>query len=91
MIDNTYDRFVIRRAEGRSMTIVNSDNETVDCDNLLFGTINSAPRCGIDIHVTTTKKRRSKKYGTETQYLIQGEYKVFRKKTTHVCSDCVDT
>ena len=30
-------------------------------------------------------------YETETQYLLQGKCKVFRKKTKHVCSDCADT
>ena len=29
--------------------------------------------------------------GTETQYLLRGECKVCRKKTTRVCSDCADT
>ena len=30
MIDNTYDRFMIRLAEGRRRKIVESDDETVD-------------------------------------------------------------
>ena len=78
-------------AEGRRKTIVESDDETFDDDNPLFGRINGAPRCGIALHVTLTKKRRKKKDRTETRYLLQGECKVFQKKTTHVCSNCVDT
>ena len=91
MINNTYYRFMIRSAEGRIRTIVESDDETFDDDNPLFGRINGAPRCGISLHVTPTKKRNKKRYGTETQYLLQGECKVFRNNTTHVCSDCADT
>ena len=91
MIDNTYDRFIMRSTEGRRRTIVDSDDKTFDDDNPLFGRINGAPICGIDLHVTPTKKRGKKRDETETQYSLQGECKVFRTKTTHVCSDCADT
>ena len=67
MIDNTYDRFMIRSAEGRRRTIVDSDDETIFDDNPLFGRINGAPRCGIALHVTPTKKRRKKRIGPETR------------------------
>ena len=76
MIDNTYDRFMMRSAEGGRRTIVDYDDGTFDDDNPLFDQINCAPRCGIDLHVTPTKKRRKKRDGTETQYLLQGECKV---------------
>ena len=33
MIDNTYDRFMMRSAEGRRRNIVDSDDETFDDDN----------------------------------------------------------
>ena len=89
MIDNTYDRFMMMSAEGRRRHIVDSDDENFDDDNPMFGGINGAPRCGVSQPVTSTKKRRKKRYGTETQYLLQGERKVSR--TTHVCSDCADT
>ena len=91
MIDNTYDRFMIRIAEGRRRNIVDSHDKTFDDDNPLFVRINGSPRCGISLHMNPTKKRRNKRGGAETQYLIQGECKVFRKKTTHVCSDYEDT
>ena len=91
MIDNTYDRFMMRSAERRKRNIVDSDDKTFGDDNPLFGRINGAPRCGIALHVTPTKKRRKKRDGKETQNLLQGECKVCRKKTTHVCSDCADT
>ena len=70
MIDNIYDRFMIRSAYGRRRTIVDSDDETVDDDNQLFGRINGATRCGISLHVGPTNKRRKKRDGTETQYLL---------------------
>ena len=91
MIDNTYDRFMMRSAEGGRRTIVNSDEETFYDGNPLFGQINGFPRCGTPLHVNPTKKRRKKRDVTETQYLLQGECKVFWKKTTRMCSDCADT
>ena len=91
MIDNTYDRFMMWSAEGRRRTIVEYDDRTFDDNNPMFFRINGAPRCGIDPHVTPTKKRRKKRYGTETRYLLQGKITVLRKKTTHVCSNCADT
>ena len=91
MIDNTYNRFIMRISEGRRRNIVDSDEKTFDDDNPLFGRINGAPICVIYLHVTPTMKRRKKRDGTETQYLLQGECKVFRKKMTHLCSDCTDT
>ena len=90
MIDNTYDRLMIQHEKRRRRTIVDSA-DYVDDKNPLFGRINGAPRCGIALHVTPTKKSRKKRDGAETQYLLQGECKVFQKKTTHVCSDCADT
>ena len=66
MIDNTYDRFMMRSEEGRKRNIVDSYDKTFDYDNPLFGRINGVPRFGISLHVTHTKKRRNKRYGTET-------------------------
>ena len=91
MIDNTYDSFMIRSLEGRRRIIVYSNDEIFGDDNPLFGRINSDPRYIISLHVTPTKKRSKKSDGTETQYLLQGDCKFCRKKTTLVCSDCVDT
>ena len=76
MIYNTYDRFMMQSAEGRRRNVVESDDETFDNYNPLFGRINGAPRRGIYLHVTPTKKRRKKRDVTETQYLLQGECKV---------------
>ena len=64
MIDKTYGRFIIRCAEGRRRNIVDSDDENFDDENPLFGRINGAPRCGISLHLTPTKKRRKKRDGT---------------------------
>ena len=90
MIDNTYNRFMMRSAEGRRRNSVDSDDENFDDGNPLFGRINGAPICGIYLHATLTNKSRKKRDGTETQYLLQVKCKVFRKKTTHVCLDCAD-
>ena len=76
MMDNTYDRFMMQSAEKRRGTISDSEDETFDDENPLFGRINGDPRCGIALHVTPTKKRRNKRDGKETQNLLQGECKV---------------
>ena len=89
--DNTYDRFMMRSAEGRRRTIFDSDDETVGDNSPLFVRIYGAPICGVAIPIIPTKKRRKKRNGTYPQYLLQGECKVCRKNTTHVCSDCADT
>ena len=91
MIDNTYDRFMMWSAEGKRRTIVESNDETIDDNNPLFCRINGAPRWGITLHVTPNNNRKKRRYGTETKYLLQGEWKVYRKKTTIVCSDCAAT
>ena len=91
MIDNTHNRFIIWSAEGKRRTIVDSDDEIFDDDKPLFGRINGDPRCGIALHGTLTNKKRNKRNGKETKYLLQVECKVLQKKTTHVCSDCADT
>ena len=66
MIDNRYDRFMIRRAEGRRRKFLDSDDDYVDEENPLFGHINGDPRCGIALHVTPAKKRMKNRDGTET-------------------------
>ena len=81
---------MIQHAKRRRRTIFDSD-DYVDDKNPLFGRINGAPRCGIALHVTPTKKRRNKRDGAETQYLFQSECKVFQNKTTRVFLDCADT
>ena len=48
---------MMQSSEGRRRNIVDSDDETSDDDNQLFGRINGAPRCGIDLYGTPTKKR----------------------------------
>ena len=91
MIDNTYNRFMMQSVEGRGGAIVDSDEETCGDDNPLFGRINGAPRYVIAIHVTPAKKSRKKRDGTETRYLLQGQCKVFLKKTSQKCSDCAES
>ena len=82
---------MIRSAEGRRRKITESDDKTVNDKKPLFGRINGSPICGIALHVTPTKKRRKKRDGTDTKYLLQGECKVFRNNMTHECLDYADT
>ena len=91
MIDNTYARFVIRRAEGRRRTVVDYDDDYINDEYPLFGLINGATRCGISLYATTNKKSRKNRYGTYTKCLLLGECNVCQKKTMHVCLDCTDT
>ena len=55
---------MIHIAEGRRRTIIDSDGETFDYDHPMFVRINGAPRFGIALHVTLTKKRRKNMDGT---------------------------
>ena len=48
---------MIRHAEGRRRTTVDSDDDYVNGHNPLFDLINSDPRCGIYLHVTSTKQK----------------------------------
>ena len=82
---------MIQSAEGSRRTIVDSNDKTFDDDNQLFVRINGATRCGFSLHDGPTKKRSKKRYGTETQYLLQGECKVCRYPQQRMLSDCVDT
>ena len=81
---------MMRSAEGRRRTIVDSDGKTFDDENPLFGWINGAPRFVISIHVAPTNNRRKKRDVTETQYLLEGKCKIFRNNMTYVCSDCAN-
>ena len=63
MIDNTYDRFIMRSAEERRWNSVDSDDKNSGDDNPLICRINGAPSCGIVLHVTPTNNRRKKRDG----------------------------
>ena len=80
---------MIRSAEGRR-NIVDSDDKTFDYDNPLFGHINGAPRYEIYLYLTPTKKRRKKRDGTETQYLLQGKSRSAGRRR-HMCVRIVRT
>ena len=82
---------MICRVEGRRRTIFDSNDDYIDDENPVSGRINCDTRCEISLQVVPAKKIRKNRYGAETQYLLQGKCKVFRKKTTHVCLGCVDT
>ena len=81
---------MINSAERRKRKIVDYDYDCIDDKKPMFGWINGATRCGIYLHVAPTNKRRNKRDGIETQYLLQGKCKVFCKEMTCVCSNCMD-
>ena len=81
---------MMRSAEGRKRNIVDSDEKTFDDDNPLFGQINSAPRCGISLHVTPTKKRRKKSDGTETHTCFKASARSSVRRR-HMCVHIVQT
>lgn len=49
-----------------------------------------APRMGIDAHLTPTKKRKKNADGTDSNILHRGLCRVCHKKTSWLCSLCVD-
>ena len=75
LIDNAYDSPVTRR-RGRSMYSTPSPLASA------FHQDGSA-RSGLGIHITPTKRKRKGK-----NYLLQGNCKVCKKKTTNICSSC---
>ena len=67
MMDNTYDRLIIRRAEGRKNTIVDYDDDCVNGKKTIFGWINGDPRCGIALNATPNIKRMKNRDRTDTK------------------------
>ena len=43
------------------------------------------------LYMSPPQKGRKNRDETDTQYLFQGNCKVFRKNTTHFCTECADT
>ena len=48
------------------------------------------PRSGVMLYITPTKRKRVKKDGTVTKYLMQGRCMECGTKSTYFCSQCVD-
>ena len=63
MIDNRYDRFMIRCEEERRRTIVDSNDDYADDKNPLFGRINGSPRCGIALNDAPLRTGRRRGMG----------------------------
>jgi hypothetical protein len=78
LIDNNYDS-VGRRG--------NRENATDAGPQLV--TVNGLARCGIEAHLSPTKRRRIEK-GVTTNGLYQGKCRICKKKTVFVCSACKD-
>jgi hypothetical protein len=78
LIDNNYDS-VGRRNRG--------ENTPVRGPRLV--TVSGLARCGLEAHLSPTKRRRVEK-GVTTKGLYQGKCRICRKKTVFVCSACKD-
>jgi hypothetical protein len=77
LIDNNYDSVGRRRGV----------NSPVAGPQLV--TINGLARCGVEAHLSPTKRRRKEK-GLTTNGLYQGKCRICKKKTVFVCSACKD-
>jgi Transposase IS4 len=82
MIDNTYDK--VTPVVGRKRR---GGNEVERISPAVCRTT-GAPRAGVSIHLTPTKKLRRKRDGTVTVQCKQGYCCICGKKTTHECSAC---
>ncbi len=80
LIDNNYDSVGRRNRDG-------STPDTTRAPRLV--TVNGLARCGVEAHLSPTKRRRVEK-GVTTNGLYQGKCKVCKKKTVFVCSLCKD-
>ena len=78
LIDNTYDSVGGRR---------NRENTPERVPRLV--TVNGLARCGVEAHLSPTKRRRVEK-GVTTKGLYQGRCRICKKKTVFVCSACKD-
>jgi hypothetical protein len=78
LIDNNYDSVGRRSREstppGRAARLV---------------TVNGLARCGVEAHLSPTKRRRIEK-GVIKKGLYQGKCRICKKKTVFVCSACKD-
>ena len=81
LIDNSYDRFGLRARLNLGESISPS---------LLRDARTGAVRCGVDHHVTPTKRRKRKRNGEITSHALQGHCIVCRKSTKYLCSTCND-
>jgi hypothetical protein len=80
LIDNTYDL----KGAGRSNSATKRQYQ--DARTEMIG---GRPRSGVLTHLTPCK-RLKKSNGENTPYTYQGRCKECQKKTTLMCSDCVD-
>jgi Transposase IS4 len=80
MIDNTYDKVAVGRNKRQ--------RDDVERISPAVCRTTGAPRAGVSIHLTPTKKQRKKRDGTLTVQCKQGYCCICGKKTTHECSAC---
>ena len=86
LIDNTVDAPI-------GVTVANTPRNLVTPahhDRIKLTLVNAAtgaPRSGIGLYLTPTKRKRMSK-GEPTNYMLQGLCRMCKKKTTYMCSVC---
>ena len=90
MINNTYDRFMMRSAEEGRRNIVDSDDDNFDDDSPLFGRINGAPRYVISLHVTSLRRGGRKWMGQKLNTCFKASARSAGRRR-HMCIRIVRT
>ena len=88
LIDNNYEEVARRRRRIREEEH-GSDNDSVN-DDLPVLSRTGHVRAGVHIHLTPTKRMRKKKDGSVMTDRLQGRCMICQKKTTYLCSECID-
>ena len=82
LIDNTYDTVGGgRRRTSQGNSTGSPVSLTDNCGRV---------RCGVDHHVTPTKRKKKKRNGDVTNHSMQGHCVICKKKTRFLCSTCND-
>ena len=82
LIDNKHDQVQSCQSMATDSTDSMGSPKLITADGHL--------RSGISAHITPTKKKRKKRGGCATSYMLQGRCTVCTMKTTQVCSQCKD-
>jgi hypothetical protein len=88
-IDNNYDN---RRGPAVRGIARSSQQQNEDDSSTISGLTSASglPRCGVHSHLTPTKRKRRRKDGSMTMSLLQGRCMECGRKSTYLCSECVD-
>jgi hypothetical protein len=90
LIDNTFDVVLARSRNSPSSTSLSYPDEKQGISAAVMCSVTGAARCGLDIHLTPTKRKRKNREGVETSFSFQGRCRVCGLKTKYECSACKD-